>query len=156
MKIKRNIVLLAAVIQVALLGCGHERLDRVCYQSYCIGVEVADSPEKRTHGLMFREQLGKDNGMLFVFETEGQYPFWMKNTLIPLDIVWINKNGEVVFVKNDAQPCGNKECFPIESPWEALYVLECTAGTANRIGLHRGSHLEIFLNDMPEVPSPHK
>ena len=57
------------------------------------------------NGLMFRENMDSDRGMLFIFEKEGEYPFWMKNTLIPLDIIWINKDKEVVFISENAQPC---------------------------------------------------
>jgi uncharacterized membrane protein (UPF0127 family) len=55
-----------------------------------ISVEIADTPTERQTGLMNRKSMDKNSGMLFIFEQDGVYPFWMKNTLIPLDMIWIN------------------------------------------------------------------
>ena len=81
-----------------------------------IKVEIADTPEKRAEGLMFRDHLNENSGMFFVFDEESSHSFWMKNTLIPLDIIWINADKKVVYIKHKAQPC-NEEC-------ESFYPLE--------------------------------
>lgn len=123
-------------------------LDKVCFESRCFEVEIADSEVEQERGLMYRENLAPDNGMLFIFRKEGSYPFWMKNTLIPLDIIWINQNQEIVFIGHDVQPClaaealaeeGYQEECPITDPGAyAKYVLEINAGLSKTMGLNVG------------------
>jgi poly-gamma-glutamate synthesis protein (capsule biosynthesis protein) len=117
-----------------------EKEKSVCFAENCFFVEIADTPEKQTEGLMYRDSLAKDRGMLFVFDKEAIYSFWMKNTLIPLDIIWLNGNKEVVFIKNNAQPCQD-ECPAIKPDAEAKYVLEINSGLANKINLKIGDKL---------------
>ena len=81
--------------------------------------------------------------MLFVFEKEGIYPFWMKNTLIPLDIIWLDRDGKVVFIKEDAQPCTNHICPKINPNKKAKYVLEVNSGIIKQIGLSVGDKMKI-------------
>ncbi|MEM7816026.1 MAG: DUF192 domain-containing protein [Candidatus Aenigmatarchaeota archaeon] len=116
----------------------------VCFNNTCFYVELALTPEERSRGLMFRESLPKESGMLFVFESEGTYSFWMKNTLIPLDIIWMDSNGTVVFIKENAQPCG-KECPLITPDSPAKFVLEVNGGTVKKIGLGRGDAFVIHI-----------
>ena len=92
---------------------------------------------------MFREKLDADKGMLFIYEKEGKYPFWMKNTLIPLDIIWIDKNKEVVFISANAQPCKEDYCPSILPPENAKYVLEINGGVSEKIGLAIGEAVDI-------------
>lgn len=108
---------------------------KVCKGESCITVEVADNMLTRTHGLMFREYLKHDEGMLFIFESESVYPFWMKNTLIPLDMIWMNGEGKVVYIKKNAEPCTTMMCPSINPSAEARYVLEVNAGVADEMTL---------------------
>ena len=110
----------------------------MCLQDTCFFVEVAVTEEEHRRGLMFRESLSPDEGMLFVFDDERPRAFWMKNTLIPLDIIWINAKGKVVFIKKNAHPCGEHLCpsFGPEAP--ARYVLEINSGMAEKIGMTEG------------------
>ncbi len=89
-----------------------------------IWVEVAQTPEERAHGLMSRKHLGKDEGMLFIFETEDYHGFWMKNTLIPLSIAFIDKEGRIVWV-TDMKPLSLESHLP---PKPILYALEMNKG----------------------------
>jgi len=68
-------------------------------------LELAVTDEEKAQGLMFRDVLPADNGMLFVFPADGIHPFWMKNTFIPLDMVWLSAAGAVVQVRADVPPC---------------------------------------------------
>ena len=70
-----------------------------------VAVEIAANDETRAQGLMYRDQLREGTGMLFLFPATGDYPFWMKSTLIPLDMVWIDENRKVVHVASDVPPC---------------------------------------------------
>lgn len=88
-----------------------------------IKVEVADNEEERAQGLMFRESLDENSGMLFIFKTAEQYAFWMKNTLIPLDAIFINEKFEIVDIKY-AIPCEQDPCKRYIPQEKSLYVLE--------------------------------
>jgi len=89
-----------------------------------IWVEVAKTPEERSYGLMGRRYLGKDEGMLFIFETEDYHGFWMKNTFIPLSIAFIEKNGRIVWI-TDMKPLTLDSHVP---PQPILYALEMNKG----------------------------
>jgi uncharacterized membrane protein (UPF0127 family) len=115
----------------------------VCFSSHCFSVEIASTPEQRAEGLMYRSHLDADSGMLFVFPAEGDYPFWMKNTLIPLDIIWMDSQGEVVHIARDAQPCDSADCPNIEPGKNASYVLELNAGMAEKTGLKEGDSMAL-------------
>jgi uncharacterized membrane protein (UPF0127 family) len=85
-----------------------------------IWVEVAKTPEERSSGLMGRKYLGKDEGMLFIFETEDYHGFWMKDTLIPLSIAFIDKDNRIVGI-TDMKPLTFNSHLP---PKPSLYALE--------------------------------
>ena len=93
-----------------------------------VKVEIADEPQERNSGLMFRESLDHNSGMFFVFEREDRLSFWMKNTLIPLDMLFIDENFEIVEIKEFVPPCLEDPCpnFPSNKP--ARYVLEVNGG----------------------------
>jgi hypothetical protein len=92
---------------------------------------------------MYRQILAQDHGMLFDFGQEGVYPFWMKNTLIPLDIVWLDKNLKIVFISADTLPCKNDPCVSVNPGAVARYVLEVNAGEMARIGARPGDAITI-------------
>ena len=98
-------------------------------------VEVAANDLQRARGLMFREQMAADHGMLFVFESEGERYFWMKNTPLPLDIIYIAENGRIVSIAADTEPF-SEAVIPSRKP--ARFVLELNAGTARKQGIAIG------------------
>lgn len=104
--------------------------NQVCIKNHCFLVEIARSQQERSQGLMNKDYLAESRGMLFIFDKEDIYSFWMKNVLIPLDIVWINQDKEVVYVYKNAQPC-TEECESIKPDKKARYVLEVNAGQAD-------------------------
>ena len=123
--------------------------NQVCYKNSCFLVELAKTAAEREEGLMFRDKLGQDKGMLFVFDKEDIYPFWMKNTLIPLDIIWIDKDWEVVFIEKNSQPCLKEySCPMIILEAAAKYVLEINAGVAEEIGIKTGDGLDASFYDI--------
>lgn len=120
----------------------------VCYNSpvgeNCFLVELAKTTAEREKGLMYRTYLEQGQGMLFIFEKEGIYPFYMKNTLIPLDIIWMDAEGKVVFMSQNTQPCKVADCLAINPETPAKYVLEINAGLAEKTGIKPGSKLDLY------------
>ncbi len=102
--------------------------------------ELAVTPEEQSLGLMFRQSLDPDKGMLFIFEGDGPRSFWMRNTYIPLDLIFINSGNEVIHVHHSAKP---KDETSILSGSPAQYVLEVKAGRAKACGIRKGTKLTI-------------
>ena len=117
---------------------------KACFGSNCFFVELAKTQAEQEKGLMFRQKLDENKGMLFLFQKEGEYPFWMKNTLIPLDIIWINDEHKVVFINENSQPCPViGECPLINPGVSATYVLEINAGLAKKYWVKIGDDIDI-------------
>jgi len=135
-------ILILLLILVLFLGVFQKKKQsQVCFGDYCFGVEISKSPIQKAKGLMFRDKLEENQGMLFVFEAEKKHSFWMKNVSFPLDIIWLGANKKVVFVSHDAQPCKDLKCLAIQPTTNAKYILEINGGLANKIGLKIGSQL---------------
>jgi len=106
-------------------------------------VEVADDEGERERGLMFRDEMAADHGMLFVHDSEDLQSYWMKNTRIPLDIIYFDHERKLVSVAH-APPCSlGDNCPPFPSEGPALYVLELNAGTAEALGARPGDELSF-------------
>jgi len=121
---------------------------KICFKDTCVSLEISDTEISRARGLMFRESLPEKSGMLFIFPVEGIYSFWMKNTLIPLDIIWLDKELRVVYIKSFVPSCKSEECPGYSPQVNAKYVLEVNAGFS---GFHRikiGDKAN-FKNDEP-------
>lgn len=93
-----------------------------------VEVEIADELPEQIKGLMFRQDLDRNNGMLFVYESEKKRSFWMKNTLIPLDMLFIDTDFRIIDIKENVQPCKTETCPSYPSKFPAQYVLEVNAG----------------------------
>lgn len=102
--------------------------------NFALSVEVADEPSEQFRGLMNRTSLAPNFGMLFVFKSEEERYFWMKDTLIPLDMIFIHANGTVSAILKNAQPC-NESCPFLDSGVPSSYVVEANAGYSVKIGL---------------------
>src|SRR3989344_4800222 len=107
-----------------------------------INAEIADDEQEQMKGLMFREKLNWNDGMLFVFENEQEQTFWMKNTLIPLDIIFIGNNFEIVDIKN-AVPCKGEPCALYKSSKPAKYVLEVNGDLTAKRGIMIGDKITL-------------
>jgi uncharacterized membrane protein (UPF0127 family) len=103
--------------------------------SVAVSVEIAETPESQARGLMYRNHLDPDRGMLFLFREQKRHPFWMKNTLIPLDLIFIARDGRIVGIHPNAEPFSLK---PIDGGAPSQAVLEVNGGFAAEHGLAVG------------------
>jgi len=107
-------------------------------------VEVANTNETRERGLMFRDELKKNTGMLFIHDVEEQQAYWMKNTRIPLDILYFSKDRKLVSAQERVPPCSaGDRCPPYASEGAALYVLELNAGSVELFKIHAGDEMKV-------------
>ena len=114
-------------------------------------VEIADDDAERARGLMFRDALPAGHGMLFIHERQEPQAYWMKNTRIPLDILYFDNARKLVSQQRDVPPCSlGDACPPYPSDAPARFVLELNAGEAARLQLNDGAELR-FGPGIPEV-----
>lgn len=111
-----------------------------------IRAEIVDTIPTRIQGLMFRDTLPENQGMLFVFESEGKHWFWMRNMKFPIDIIWLDMNNRVVDIVKNAEPC-HLTC-PRYTPQEnAKFVLEIRANLTDQLSVEKGSLINFKIND---------
>jgi len=115
----------------------------VCFDNEtCFDVEIARTDIEKTRGLMFRDKLDEDKGMIFVYNDLGDRGVWMKNTLIALDILGMDENYSVVFIKENFLPCKEDKCQTINVK-NSMYVLELNSGIVDKFNLSMGKRAEI-------------
>lgn len=104
-------------------------------------VQIADSDYERAQGLSGVPSLRDNQGMLFLFDAPGNYLFWMKDMLIPIDIVWIDSNWQIVHIEHAVSPDSYPKTFGTEIP--SQYVLEVAAGTAEQLKIRVGNTIQF-------------
>ena len=145
--------LTASCVFIALLssGCASAGAPWVELGGQRYVVEVADDDAERARGLMFRDAMPIDRGMLFIHEREEPQAYWMKNTRIALDILYFDNTRRLVAQQRDVPPCSLGDgCPPYPSDAPARFVLELNAGEAARLKLRDGAELRFG----PGIPSP--
>ncbi|WP_164928893.1 DUF192 domain-containing protein [Gloeobacter violaceus] len=117
---------------------------QVTFGKQTFKLEVARTVQQQAIGLMFRAQMPADRGMLFIFEPPRPAAFWMRNTLIPLDMVFAYR-GTIVYIAADVPPCKVERCptYGPQSGTDVDQVLEFNAGTASRLQLKTGDRVKI-------------
>jgi uncharacterized membrane protein (UPF0127 family) len=141
-------VIRAAAVALAALGWAGQAAAETCSAARAdfrwpggqarFAVEIADDDAERARGLMFRESLAAGAGMLFVYDRPQPVAFWMKDTLIPLDMLFIGADGRVNGIHEGAVP---GDLTPVHGPADTLMVLEVRGGLARRLGLVEGAEL---------------
>ena len=105
-----------------------------------VDIEIADDDQERTQGMMYRTSMSHDRAMLFIMEYEREQSFWMRNTKMSLDIMYVNGNKEIVTIYKHTQPYSNS---PIPSFKKAKYVIETSAGFCDKFGIEEGNFIEF-------------
>lgn len=118
-----------------------------------VKAELAVTEAEHEHGLMMRTSLGELDGMLFIFDAPGLHAFWMKDTLIPLDMLWLNAAGKVVHIAQSVPPCKTPECPTYTPRAAASYVLEVNAGFAKKHNVRVGDTVALSGIDLKK-PEP--
>lgn len=118
-------------------------VNQICFTNNCFDIQIADNDQEREYGLMNRVVLPSQSGMLFVFEQQKIYPFWMKNTKIPLDMIWIDDNNRVVDIQT-AQPCLVDPCMSYTPSGSWLYVLEINAWLSSLLWIKKWSIVQFI------------
>jgi uncharacterized membrane protein (UPF0127 family) len=141
---------LLVTIAWSLSSCAGARQPWVELGHHRYMIEIADDDAERARGLMFRDTLPADHGMLFIHDTEEPQAYWMKNTRIPLDILYFDDDRKLVAQQRDVPPCSLGDgcpSYPSDAP--ARYVLELNAGEATRLQLKDGIELRFGTGIAP-------
>ncbi|UQQ09903.1 DUF192 domain-containing protein [Xanthomonas arboricola] len=145
----RRLCLLALALLILLSGCASSGGSWVELAGTRYQVELAQNDADRAKGLMFRDAMADDHGMLFVHDRQEPLAYWMKNTKIALDILCFDNERRLVSQQRDVPPCSAGDaCPPYPSKRPARYVLELNAGQAARLNLQDGASLTLS----PDIP----
>jgi len=113
--------------------------------NFPVVAEIADTPERQQRGYMFRREVREGEGMIFLFAHPDFHLFWMKNTLVPLDIIWMDESSTIIHIEPNTPPCKADPCPSYGPMRKASSVLEVRAGTAAAQGLKSGDRLRITI-----------
>ena len=144
--------MLETFLVLAAVAAGPTPAPPVCIAPHGVRVQVdlAIKDDERFLGHMLRDSLPAAAGMLFVFPEDERWPFWMKNTFIALDLVWLDGHGVVVDVRAGVQPCRTDPCPSYTPVAKARAVLEVNAGFAKAHGLAAGTR--VRCENVPDYP----
>jgi uncharacterized membrane protein (UPF0127 family) len=143
---KKTLVLLLLVALAC--GCAQKKIaadyTQACFpDGYCVNLELAVSEADRARGLSGRDALKDDAGMLFIFEIPYQHAFWMKDMNFPIDIIWLDKDGTVIYTAENAPPCTPAYCPNHIPKQNAVYVLEVNANQTKTHAAKEGSKITL-------------
>lgn len=108
-------------------------------------VEVAATELEQAKGLMNRTYLPHDQGMLFVFQGNEVRYFWMKSTLIPLDMIFVSSDRKIMYIRDNVQPCYTESCPAYDSMYPVKYVIEVNGGFCRENQIYEGQYVEINI-----------
>lgn len=129
------------------VACGKEFVKVFFPDGAVITAELAVTDEERQRGLMYREKINADQGMLFIFEEESIQSFWMKNMNFSIDIIWLDREKRIIHIEHRVPPCPEEPCPTYSSRIPAMYILEIKAGSADKNKLKLYDRLEFILPD---------
>jgi uncharacterized membrane protein (UPF0127 family) len=118
-----------------------------------VTLEIASTPTQRSLGLMFRPSLANDHGMLFLFPEPDRLGIWMKNMLIPLDILWLDDHKRIIHIETNVPPCSHEPCLIYQPDIPARYVIELASGTVTQAGLQQGLTLQVTTDSTGSTAS---
>jgi uncharacterized membrane protein (UPF0127 family) len=147
MKLEMKIIVIVAAVVAGSIFASYFLLGQnntppntteIKFAGVVLSVELAKTPQAQQMGLSGRVSMAADRGMLFVFDSESNWGFWMKDMKFPLDIIWFDSNRRVVYIEQDLAPCTPQSCPIYTPPTNAMYVLEVNAGFVQAHGVAMG------------------
>ena len=135
------IILLIIIVSIVFYKNSGE-ISQVCIKEHCFSVELAKTSAEQTKGLSNRTFLDQNSGMIFIFPKVDIYSFWMKDTLIPLDMIWI-KDNKIVFIGRNALPCIEANCSIFNKNAVANYVLEINGNLSSKYNFNIGDNVSF-------------
>lgn len=151
-RVAAGVVLASFAAGAALAACAPDRVDiRGAFGTATFTVELADEPAERAQGLMFREKMSTSAGMLFIYDRPQRATFWMRNTLIGLDMIFVDPQGVVTNIHENAIPLDETT---IDGGDGVLAVLEINAGLVSRFGIRVGDELRHPAFDQAQAIWP--
>ena len=146
----KTIILLTILTLLMLSACtttNQEQIiceDEMCFDDACFKIKIPRTQEEMQQGLMYVDYMPENEGMLFIFNEPRPHAFWMKNTLIPLDMIWLDETLDVVYIQT-AVPCTQEPCTIYAPNTTALYTLEINAELAKEKNIEIGTKANLNL-----------
>jgi uncharacterized membrane protein (UPF0127 family) len=136
------IIIAGAAYEAYVLFIPHSTI-RILFAGVTLNVEIAKTSADQEKGLSNRDSMAPDHGMLFVFDSEDTWPFWMKGMRFSLDIIWFDSQRHVVYIEQGLPPCTPEDCPIYTPPVKAMYVLEVNAGFVQNHNIILGDTFQL-------------
>lgn len=144
--LKKSLIVLIALLALFPLEVGCKKFIKIFFPNrQSVTAELAATDEERQLGLMHRQEILADQGMLFIFKEEGTYSFWMKNMKFSLDILWLDRGKRIVHIERNVPPCEREPCPSYPPRLPAMYVLELKAGSVDEHQLKLFDRIDFVL-----------
>ena len=144
--LKKSLIVLIALLALFPLEVGCKKFIKIFFPNgQSVTAELAVTDEERQLGLMHRQEILADQGMLFIFKEEGTYSFWMKNMEFSLDILWLDRGKRIVHIERNVPPCEREPCPSYPPRLPAMYVLELKAGSVDEHQLKLFDRIDFVL-----------
>ena len=142
LRLRLSIVILVILVASIIIAINSQNQKPTLTINYTvINIEIATTSQEKSRGLCCRKGLVKNSGMLFVYDKPGDYRFWMKDTLIPLDMYWIDSDKKIVHIEHSVQPSSYPKTFGTNIP--SKYILETNAGFAKASSIKVGDTVKF-------------
>ena len=138
------ILILLILSLIFIVSCGSNDYDKACFDGKCIELEAMRTLDEKQKGLMFREFLEENKGLLFLYEEEGERDFWMKNVKLPIDIIWLDKENKIIYIEHDVPPCQEDPCPIYSLNKKAMNVIEVNSGFTSENNINVGDEVKFI------------
>jgi uncharacterized membrane protein (UPF0127 family) len=154
LSLKRAVIAVAVIIIILAVSVGYfvfqqRTSNRISIDGVVINVDLATTPAEQQQGLSGRDSMAPDHGMLFAFQSEDYWSFWMIEMKFPLDMIWFNSSRQAVFFEQNLPPCGPTFCQVFTPPVKAMYVLEVNAGFIATHQISLGDKFNFLMFTLP-------
>ena len=155
--LRRAVIAVLVIVIVVAVSVGYFVLqprisNRITIDGVLLNVDLATTPAEQQQGLSGRATMAQDHGMLFVFQNEEYWSFWMVDMKFPLDMIWFNSNRQAVFFEQNLPPCGSSFCQVFTPSVRAMYVLEVNAGFVAEHHVSLGDTFTFVGSTWPWAP----